>query len=752
MSFSIDKPDPPVSYSSSQEEYDDEIDLRESLGTLLEGKWIIVLFVLTALFLGASKAYLENPVFSSNVLLQVNEKSESLSGMEAISDALVTEIPVMAEIELIRSRMILGKAIHNLDLDIVAKPKYFPLVGEAIARMFQSRYKNGEISTPLFWRPQNAWGGEAIQVENLIVPRHLRDKELTLLAGREGRFQLMSDNEEVLVEGKVGEFKRQKLGNNQEISIFISLLRSRPGTQFTIKQLTVNNTLERLRDKLVIVEKGKKTGILELTLETYNDKYAVRVLNEIANIYVQKNVEHKSAEAQKTLSFLDTQLPKLKARWEDATNILNDYKNNKGSVDLSIETQHVLDGIVEIKTQVTLLQQKRDELRQRYKAPHPTVIAVDKQIRRLQNQLYSFDKKIDALPETQQDILGLSRDVEVSQTLYTTLLNNAQTLRVTKAGTVGDIRIIDYAIETNEPIRPNKPLIIGAALIIGLLLGIMAVFIRKTLRHGIVDPDLIEKQLYVPVYATLTHSKIQESLNKELAKPHKADKKWPPILAVRYKEDPAIESLRSLRTTLHFSLLEARNNIIMLTGPSPGIGKSFIAVNLAVVMADAGKKVLLIDGDMRKGTLHKSLCVNRENGLSDIISNLITLQDAVHEIPQLNIDFIATGAIPPNPSELLLHDRFSALLEILTTKYDLIIIDSPPILAVTDAAIIGKMVGATFMVVKAGLHPKRELKQSISRLTQSGSELKGIVFNDMPRLSSRYVYQYSYTRSDKESD
>ena len=749
MSFSIDKPEAPVNYSSSQDEYEDEIDLRELLGTLIEGKWVIVLVVLSALFLGASKAYLDRPVFSSNVLLQVNEKSESLSGMEALSDALVTEIPVMAEIELIKSRMILGKAIHNLDLDIIAKPKYFPLVGEAIARMFQSRYKNKEISSPLFWRPQNAWGGEAIQVENFIVPMHLRDKELTLLAGREGRFQLMDDNEEVLVEGKVGEFKRQKLSNNQEISIFISLLRSRPGTQFVIKQQTVNNTLDQLREKLVIVEKGKQTGILELTLETYDPKYAVRILNEIANIYVQKNVEHKSAEAQKTLDFLDTQLPKLKENWEDATKFLNDYKNDKGSVDLSIETQHVLDGIVELKTQITLLQQKRDELRQRYKDPHPVVKSVNKQIARLQNQLYSYDKEIEVLPETQQDILGLSRDVEVSQTLYTTLLNNAQTLRVTKAGTVGDIRIIDYAIVANDPIRPDKPLIFGAAFIIGLFLGVIGVFIRKTMRHGMDDPELIEKQLYVPVYATVAHSKIQESLNKELSKPEKADKKWPPILAVRYKEDSAIESLRSLRTTLHFSLLEARNNIIMLTGPSPGIGKSFIAINLAVVMADAGKKVLLIDGDMRKGTLHKSLCVDRENGLSDVISNLITLQDAVHEMPNLNIDFISTGAIPPNPSELLLHDRFSALLEILTTKYDLIIIDSPPILAVTDAAIIGKMVGATFMVVKAGLHPKRELKQSISRLTQSGSELKGIVFNDMPRISSRYVYQYSYKKADK---
>ena len=171
---------------------------------------------------------------------------------------------------------------------------------------------------------------------------------------------------------RLASFKRQKLSNNQEISIFISLLRSRPGTQFTIKQQTVIKTLDQLREKLVIVEKGKQTGILELTLETYDPKYAVQILNEIANIYVQKNVEHKSAEAQKTLDFLDTQLPKLKENWEDATKFLNDYKNDKGSVDLSIETQHVLDGIVELKTQITLLQQKRDELRQRYKRSTPS--------------------------------------------------------------------------------------------------------------------------------------------------------------------------------------------------------------------------------------------------------------------------------------------------------------------------------------------------------------------------------------------
>jgi tyrosine-protein kinase Etk/Wzc len=229
---------------------------------------------------------------------------------------------------------------------------------------------------------------------------------------------------------------------------------------------------------------------------------------------------------------------------------------------------------------------------------------------------------------------------------------------------------------------------------------------------------------------------------------------------VQNKDDLAIESLRSLRTTLHFAFLEAQNNIIMITGPSPGVGKTFVSINLAAVLADAGKKILLIDGDMRKGFINKVLGVERENGLSELVSNtgsdgVSKWDKAIHRIPIANLDFIPTGTIPPNPSELLLHERFGHLLASISKNYDHVIIDSPPILAVTDAAIIGRLASATLMVVKAGQHPMRELEQSVKRLSQAGVNLKGVVFNDLPELSSRYgygygqnkyVYQYSYNK------
>ena len=738
-----------VNYLSSR---DDESNLGELLATLVDNKWLIAVITLVILAIGTAYSFLGNPIYEPDAMLQVEKNIPSLGALKPAAALMESKVPVMAEIELIKSRMILREAVINLNLEIIAIPKYFPVIGKAIARRFQQHNEGDQVSSALFGQQGYAWGGESIRVDTFTVPSNWLGKELTLIAGKQSHFRLMHENELVL-EGEVGKLASKQLEDKQQtVTLFVSLLKSRPETQFIVTRQTEGDAISELQETLTVVEKGKDTGILELTMKSTNPKSAVQTLNEIANIYVRQNVEQKSAEAQKTLEFLDKQLPLLKEQLETATNALSEYRTRHGSINLDLETQSVLKGVVEIQTQVTLLQQKRDELRQKFTESHPSVVAIDKQIYRLQGQMNSNDKKIEMLPETQQVILRLARDVQVNTELYTDLLNNTQTLRVSKAGTVGNVRIIDYAVLPKGPITPKKALIVAVSLILGLILGIIWVFIRKSLHRGVEDPELIEKNLNIPVYATIPHSAQQEKINIKLKKNHKRHDNEFSILALKNKDDLAIESLRSLRTTLHFAFLEAQNNIIMITGPSPGVGKSFVSVNLATVLADAGKKILLIDGDLRKGAINKTLGVSRERGLSEFILNTITLDVAIHEIPMANFDFIATGFIPPNPSELLLHDRFGIFLESISKHYDYVIIDSPPILAVTDAAIIGRMASATLMVIKAGQHPMRELEQSTKRLLQAGVDIKGIVFNDVPESSSsygygKYVYQYSYQKA-----
>ncbi len=738
-------------YNSGALTNDNEVDFAEIVATLLESKWLIALITALILALGIIKALVDNPVYQADALLQVQAVTSSLAAIEPGGPVVKNEIPVLAEIELINSRTVIGKAIKNLKLDIIAKPSYFPVLGEAVARKYEKNNFDNEISTALLGLTKYAWGGELIKVESLTVPANLLDIPLTLSAGENGSYQLMR-NDEVLIKGEVGKLANKDLEDQLgSISLFVSVLKARPNTQFKVIRQSESEAIIGLKKNFHAAEKTKLTRIIELTFESGEPESAVEILNEIVNIFVRQSVEQKSAEAQKTLEFLEKQLPSIKDQLDSAITELNSFKSKVGSVDLDKETQSLLEGVVKTKTEITLLQQKRDGLRQKFTDLHPAVIALDKQIDRLQRQTNVQDRKIEILPDVQQYILKLSRDVKVNTELYTTYLNNAQTLRIAKEGTIGDVRVIDSAALPNLPIKPKKTLIVALSLILGLVCGIALAFIRKALYRGIEDPDLIEKKLGVPVYATIPHSTNQEKLSKKLSKFYMRQSDNPIVLAQQNKDDLAIESLRSLRTTLHFDLLGAKNNIIVITGPSPGIGKTFVSANLASVLADAGKKILLIDGDMRKGYLNKVLGVARKNGLSELISNYISgwtpaLEQAIHRVPLLNFDFISTGSIPPNPSELLLHERFGKLLESISKKYDHVIIDSPPILAVTDASIIGRLAGSTLMIVKSGLHPMRELEQSVKQLTKAGVQLKGIVFNDLLEKSSRYGYGYGYNK------
>ena len=757
-----------ISYDFLPSQADNKIDLGKLLATLADNKWLIALITAIVLIIGIAYSLLANPVYQTVALLQIQHSPRLLQNTNDIE--VESKLPTLTEIELIESNMILGAVVKNLNLDIIAKPKYFPVIGEAIARRFQQQnvrrfqqhYEGDKISSPLFGQSSYAWGGESILIDTFTVPADALDKKFILIAGKQGHYRLMYEDELVL-EGEVGKLANKqledevgKLANKQledeqqSISLFVSQLKSRPDTHFIIMRQNEDDAVGKLKKSLTVAEKGKETGILQLNMQSTSPDLAFQALNQIANIYIRQNIEQKSAEAQKTLGFLEKQLPLLKEQLDAATTALNDYKIRHGSVDLNIETQNVLKGVVDMQTQVTELQQKRDELRQRFTESYPSVISIDKQIARLQEKLNSNDKKIEILPETQQVILRLTKDVEVNTDLYTALLNKTQTLNVSKASTVGNVRIVDYAVLPKKPIKPQKTLIVAVSIILGLTLGIAWVFIRNLLNRGVEDPGLIEKQLNIPVYAIIPHSTQQQKIGIKL---RKKQSDVLTLLALENKDDLAIESLRSLRTTLHFAFLEAKNNIIMITGPSPGVGKSFVSVNLACVLADSGKKILLIDGDLRKGIINKTLGVSREQGLSELISNIITLDVAIHKIPIANFNFIATGAIPPNPSELLLHERFSVFLESISKLYDHVIIDSPPILAVTDAAIIGRLASATLLVIKAGQHPMGELEETTKRLLQAGVNIKGIVFNDMPESSfsyghgyGKYVYQYSYQK------
>ncbi len=718
---------------------DDEINLGELMATLLESKWLIAGVTAFALFLGAAFLYVATPIYRADALLQVEDsKASGLTALKELQPLMGESVSVAAQMEILKSRMILGRVVNQLKLDIIAQPKYVPVFGEAIAR----RYAGEDIAAPLFGLKDYAWGGERLRVESLEVPRNMIGETLTLVAGENGAYRVYDADDVMVLEGVL-----DQPAEAGEYRMFVSELVARPGTRFTLVKVAEQDAINALRDNFNVKERAKQSGVLEATLEGADAALITRVLDEILNSYVRQNVEFRSAEAENTLKFLETQLPVLKAQVDAAEAAFNNYRQSRGSVDLTLETKGVLDSVVTFEKEIISLQQQREELRQRYTPEHPRIQAIDAQLARLNAKRSQSERAVATLPATQQQILRLQRDVEVSNKLYTELLNSAQQLRVSKAGTVGDARIIDAAVVSSKPVAPKGALILAVALLAGLLASLVLIWIIRSLRVMVEDPDKIEKTLGLPVYATVPHSKAESDLARDI----KHGKRRGELLAIDYPDDSAVESLRGLRTTIHFALLDAAKGSLLITGPSPGIGKSFVSKNLGAVLAQSGKKVAIIDADLRKGHIHREFDMKREMGVSEFVSGSAKLSDIIKPTKVEGLAVVTTGQRPPNPSELLMHPNFGELLEQLGGLFDILIVDAPPILAVSDAAIIGRHTGATLMVARAGKHPIREIEQAVKRLGQAGVPVKGFVFNDMDVVRQKYrygyhgyVYQYTY--------
>lgn len=723
-----------------------ELQLTDLIATIVDSWRLILGSVIAFLIGGLMYVTLVTPIYRADVLLQIEESSKGVGALADLSMLLQEEVPVSAEFEILRSRMVLGAAIDNLKLNIVTRPIYFPLFGASLAR------RNGDTEqiadAPWYAFGGYAWGGDRIQVESFFVPGWYEGETFMLTAMEGDRFKLLDPEHTLLAEGAVGETVNIQLGNDEFIKLYVSELRSRPGTRFELIKQNRLTAINELKDVLKIAELGKQSGVIQISLEGADKNRITSILNEIANIYLRQSVERKSAEAENTLSFLEKQLPILKEKMEIAEAELNKYRLKKGSVDLPKETLVTLDKMVSIDAQLTQLRREREELIRRFAPKHPRITALDAQIKTLNDEITKVDTKVQSLPNTQQEILRLTRNMEVSTSLYTTLMNSAQELKVVKAGAVGNVRIVDYAENPYKPIKPNKGLAIALTMILGVLIGVAVAFLRKNLRDLVEDPGVIEKKLGLPIYATIPFSRkqceLEDSVQNRVGNPN--------ILAVTDSGDLAIESLRSLRTSLYFAQLNARNNVISVTSPGPAAGKTFVCLNLGVVLANAGKRVLIIDADLRKGRLHDYFGIERNIGLSDVIANHAASDKefklAAKETSIDNLYVIPAGTIPPNPSELLMHEKFALVLEIISYDYDQVIIDTPPILAVTDAAIIGNLAGATLLVVKDNQSPLRELEQCVKQLKNAGVNLRGAVYNSIKSANSRYgygrYYGYSY--------
>jgi len=715
---------------------DDEVGLSTYLDILYDNRWLIAKIALAFAVLGAVYAFVVKPVYESSMLIHVEEENpnkQTKNMLGEISSIIDTKTATTSEMELLTSRLVIARAVDSLRLNIQAQPKYFPVIGSWLA------HRSDQLSSPgLFGFGGYAWGAEKIDVSVLNVPESLKNYEFVVTAGQDGAYSLSQDESNLKLSGQVGKLLDVDTAWGKML-VRIDQIDAKPGAQFILRSIGELAAIESLQKSMTVMEKNKQSGIIAVTIAGNDPLLVTNILTHIGQEYVRQNVARKLEEAEKSLAFLDQKLPALKQELQQSESEYNKFRNQNGVVDVAEEAKLSLQQSSAAKARRMELQQKRAELMTTFTAEHSLVKGVDKQLAQINGEIGTIAGHIKKLPMIEQEMLRLNRDVKVNTDLYAGLLNTAQQLRLVKAGKVSNVRLVDAPMVPVSPVWPNRPKIVAFSIIAGLMMGVVGAFLKKALNGKIDDPQRIENMLGSRVvYATIPHSEAQEKLYKQIGPKSPAV----PILAHVAPHDVAVESLRSFRTALQFSLSSFKNNIVMITGATPGLGKSFVNVNFAAVMAAAGKKVLLIDADFRNGNLQQYFGVRREGGLSEVICGELTVRQAIHHGMTGNIDFLSSGILPLTPSELLLHSNFKTMLEAVSKEYDLVLIDTTPVLPVSDALIIGAHAGAVFILTRAGLNTEAEINETIKRFNHSGISPKGILFNDLTMRPGRYGYGY----------
>lgn len=720
---------------------EDTIDLKELVFSLIAQWKLIALCIILSLICALLYLRTTPDTYTVDALVQVEDsKGTSAALLGDLSDMIDQKSPAQAEIEILKSRLVLGEVINHLNLNIRISGTEDSFWNRLMAKhKYSTEYSKKSV---LFKDNQNSF-----DVRQFDIPQYFQDKNL-ILSFKEGKYSLTDETtEQVVFSAPLNQISQSSSEYGLwKVGVFSQ---DRFDAAYNIRKQSLPAAMQTLTASYSVAEKGKLTGVLGLNYQGEDTKHITQVLNAILTAYSQQNIERRSAETAQTLKFLEDQLPELKQQLDAAEREFNRFRQQSNTVDVTKESELYLTQSIALETQKAELEQRVAEASAKYTGEHPVMQQMNAQLGAINSKIAELDGTLRRLPELQRQYLQLFREVEVKQQLYTGLLNSYQQLRIAKAGEIGNVRIVDTAVEPIKPIKPKKLQILILSIFLGAFLGTLLALLRNMMRSGIKDATQIENELDLPVYATVPRSVIQESRIKLLKK-----KKNIPILAVKDSGDIAIESLRSMRTAIHFALMNATNNVIAISGPAPEIGKSFITTNLATILAQGGKRILVIDGDMRRGYLHKYFNAGVQPGLAELLNHQNSYEDVIQNSTVDNLYFVTRGKSPVNPSELLSTDQFKAFLDQASANFDHILIDTPPVLAVTDGIIIAQYAGVNLLVARHGKTQIKELEITVNRFEQANVKVNGVILNDVQKGAAGsygYNYAYAYT-ANKDND
>ena len=405
-----------------------QLDMGRLFAELFDHRLRIIFVTLCFAFFGGMYTLFATPQYSADALIQIEDKQQNslLKSLNQLTPGYTPDS--MAEIQLLKSRMILGKTIDDLGLRYQVIQSRLPILGAGWARL--TGEKPGALSLTFLQFPAQQAG----------------DKNLTVIAEGQNRFRVEAAG--IRAQGKTGQLLKMA-----GVSLLVSELDAPVGTRFQVKQRSLPQTINDLTTRFNVKEMGKDSGILSLSLTGASPELITRTLKSIADNYLQQNIARQAAQDSQSLDFLQRQLPSVRADLEQAEKRLNTYRQQRDSVDLSLEAKSVLEQIVNVDNQLNELTFREAEISQHFKKDHPSYRALREKRHTLENERARLSQRVSGMPSMQQEILRLSRDVDSGRAIYQQLLTRQQELNISRSSTIGNVRIIDEPLMSPEPVQ-----------------------------------------------------------------------------------------------------------------------------------------------------------------------------------------------------------------------------------------------------------------------------------------------------------
>ena len=730
-------------------------DAKAYLRLLLDHKLGLVLTAL--LGLGLAWIYLigTEPVYETSALVEVVDRGDLLDD----DDARGTDWnapTIEEEINRLGSRRVLAPVVESSGLRIRADEKRFPVLSDLSEELpFVADWLAGIEALKSY-----AWGETSIRVSELEVPERLEDSRLTLVSLGGGDWRLERKGLTLVDRASAGERLRIDLSAEESITISVDELDAREGVEFSLAGRSLESAVRGLRSRLSTETSDSKSRMITVKLQGEDPERIADLLNSVVEEFQDIKLVTQTSEADRRLEFFEAQLPRVEEELRTAEATLSQFRVASTSYNEDQQTNSSLDEIARLESQRLDLRIERDELAERRTPAHPDMRRIDREIGVLDRTIAELAGSIRVRPETQRDLTVLEEDVETKRAVFNEMNEQLQRLRIALSGTVGSVVIYDPALAPRRPVSPNATLAYLAGALATLFLYLLWLTLRSALSTTITDQESLERASGLRVYMNIPKSAAQKRLGsgssvdprrllpgagqgksaEEVARSR--------VLALANPEDYSVENLRGLRSMLEDVMAGAENNVLMVTSPLPNMGKSFVSLNLAVLVAQAGRRVLLIDADYQRGQIHQQLGLSMGPGLPEVVRGRSELRETVRATSVANLYCIPRGfAGEAGAAEAPTDKEFQTFMQVVAPRFDVAIIDTPPVLSVATAAALGRHAGSTIMVVKEGEVKEPQLNEALKRLTFSGVRVSGCILNGSSVPTPRH-YAYYRERLD----